>query len=298
MAPTTFDPSSFTVEVPKWRRILDHVGMTGSTVKPRWRLNAELARFAVEHPQMSNEEHQLVAYAREVEAKDVDSAWSALNAAKRIVLGRTTDENELRMRARALTVEAEQKLTDWRKQAAATALATEDDATPTAKSLVHAQKLIDEHNDNRYRQMNIHARSLRFIGSLVVALLVIFGLVVGFEQVNFSGVNDAGEALPSAFDSLWSYIAIVVLGAMGALLSVFISRIGGPDANAIKDLGARVSGYMRPLLGGLSAVVVVLVLESGVQNVITLGDNGIFVGAMLAGFSERLIDRALGGIAE
>jgi len=101
----------------------------------------------------------------------------------------------------------------------------------------------------------------------------------------------------SVLNSLGSYIGIVVLGAMGALLSVFMSRIAGPDANPIKDLSNRVSGYVRPLLGGLSAVVVVLVLESDVQSVITLGENGIYVGALLAGFSERLIDRALGGIA-
>lgn len=298
-----FDPTDFHVAVPRWRRLLDHMGITGSTVKPRWRLNAELARFVVEHPNMSNDQRDLVAYAKEVESADVDSAWTALNTAKRIELGRIVDETERQLKATALLAEANEKLTGWRKHASQVALgdgAQDDAVTPAVEALVLVQAHLDEHNDNRYRQLAIHARSLRYIGSLVVALLVAFGLVIAIGDLTLPTqlTNEDGTSVRSLLADFDSYLLVIVLGAMGALLSVFMSRISGPDANPLKDLGNRVSSYVRPLLGGLSAVVVVLVLESGVQNVVTLGKDGLLVGALLAGFSERLIDRALSGIAD
>jgi len=300
-----FKLSDFTVERNVLLRPFDHLGITGSSIKPRRRINAELARFAVGNRTLSDQQHDLVSYALDVEKRDVDSAWTALNEAKRINLGQITDEGQRRMRGRALRAEADQKLTGWRQSAAAAAIGLaeeepDDDAAPvapTAATLVEVQKLIDEHNDNRYRQLAIHARSLRYIGTLVVAALVAFGLVV---VMHWLGPNEGGLNLiteTSALSTLGSYIGVVVLGAMGALLSVLLSRMAGPDANPHKDLSNRVSGYVRPLLGGLSAVVVVLILESGIQSIVTLGENGILVGALLAGFSERLIDRALGGIA-
>lgn len=292
-APEQIDLAAFQVEVGRSRRVLRALGIADSSVSPRWQLNGELAQFVIENPNMTEQEHALVAYAHEVESADLDTAWTAFNAAQRLVLGRAGDD-EIIARTSALRVEVETQLTGWRQEAARAVLGPDDpNSVPTTHAVVQTQRLIDEYNDHRYRQMATHGRSLRFIGLLVSGLLIAFGIVVGFEWISFP--TDDG---PSIFASLGSYLAVVVLGAMGALLSVFMSRIGGPDANPHTDLSNRVAGYVRPVLGALSAIVVVLVLESGVQNIISLGDNGIFVAALLAGFSERLIDRALGGIAD
>lgn len=292
---TAPDLKEFEVPVPRMRRLLDHVGITGQDVNARWRLNADMASFVADHRDSENTIDgrlgELLNYAFHVQAKDVDSGWTAFNAARREAL-LTASEPELAAHATGLLAASAAKLSGWRAATVAQLLTT-DPESPAAidpHTVAHAQQLVDEHNDNRYRQVAVHSRSLRFLACLVIGLLGVFGVVVGFDWLT----SLEGTAL----DGLGSYAGIVALGCIGALLSVFTSRISGPDENPIADMAQRSTGYVRPLLGGLSAVVVVLVLESGVQTVVNFTGPGVYVGAVLAGFSERLIGRTLEGLAD
>lgn len=284
----------FEVPVPRFRRGFDHIGITGQTVTPRWRLNAEMASFVVEQ---SDSEHmidgrvgQLLDYAVFAQSKDVDSGWTAFNAARREALLHAP-QIEIDAHATGLLLASAKKAGGWRAETIAALLTPDTEGgSVDARAVVQAQELLDEHNDNRYRQVAIHGRSLRFLACLVVGLLALFAIVVQFGWLT----SLEGTAL----GGLGSFAGVVALGGIGALLSVFTSRISGPDENPITDIAERASGYVRPLLGGLSAVVVVLVLESGVQTVVSFSGSGVYVGAVLGGFSERLIGRTLDGLAE
>ena len=232
---------------------------------------------------------QLLDQAKRVEARDVDSGWTAFNAARRRAIVEMS-EPELLDAARNLAAAARSKLTGWRQDAAVEQLSglLADPPSVTHSQVAEAAHLLDEHHDNRYRQLAVHARSLRFLGVIVIVLLAVFGVIV---------VNDLAPMAVGALGSAGSYIGVITLGGMGALLSVFTSRIGGPEENPIADMAKRNTGYVRPLLGALSAVVVVLVLESGVQTVINLTGNAVYLGAVLAGFSERFLSRTLDGLS-
>ena len=49
----------------------------------------------------------------------------------------------------------------------------------------------------------------------------------------------------------------------------------------------------RPLIGGASAVAVVVILQSGITAVSLSDAGGVFAVAFVAGFSERLVSRTV-----
>jgi len=119
----------------------------------------------------------------------------------------------------------------------------------------------------------------------LIAAITLF--VVGVESDWFPGL---GAPLNGAS----STAGVLTLGALGALLSTVTGAISGPATRRLPEMSSGLTtALIRPLLGAASAVVVVLVLVSGIHDTISVEGARVWVYAVAAGFSERLIDRML-----
>ena len=115
--------------------------------------------------------------------------------------------------------------------------------------------------------------------------------------------------LPDLQDQSGMYLASLIAGGMGALLSVLYGMTSGNlrlhtlFANAESGLGPLVAaGALRPLLGALSGTVVYVLLESGLVPLKipdgVAGTHFVIALAIVAGFSERWARGVLAGTEE
>jgi hypothetical protein len=142
---------------------------------------------------------------------------------------------------------------------------------------------------------------LRYLGGVIGGLSVIAG--VGFL------LSLGLSMLPDLQDQSGMYLASLIAGGMGALLSVLYGMTSGNlrlhtlFANAESGRGPLVAaGALRPLLGALSGTVVYVLLQSGfIPLKVPEGAAGthFFIAiAIVAGFSERWARGVLAGTEE
>jgi hypothetical protein len=141
-----------------------------------------------------------------------------------------------------------------------------------------------------FRRAAQRRAQLRYLAGVIGGLCVIGG--VGF-------LLSIGLALlPEISDQAGMYLASLVGGGMGALLSVLYGMTSGNlrlhtlFANAESGRGPLVAaGALRPLLGALSGTVVYVLLQSGFVPLKVpdgaAGTHFYIALAILAGFSER-----------
>jgi hypothetical protein len=115
--------------------------------------------------------------------------------------------------------------------------------------------------------------------------------------------------LPDLQDQSGMYLASLIAGGMGALLSVLYGMTSGNlrlhtlFANAESGCGPLVAaGALRPLLGALSGTVVYVLMQSGLIPLDVpegaAGTHFFIAIAILAGFSERWARGVLAGTEE
>jgi hypothetical protein len=115
--------------------------------------------------------------------------------------------------------------------------------------------------------------------------------------------------LPDVHDEAPLFIASLIAGGAGALLSVLYGMTSGNlrlhtlFANAESGLGPLVAaGALRPLLGALSGTVLYVLLESGLVPLKvpdgSAGTHFVIALAIVAGFSERWARGVLAGTEE
>lgn len=215
---------------------------------------------------------------------NLQKAWKHVHRAKRL-LYESYDDNERQDRAKALRLEALEKLGGWRKDAVKEVLpvaACTSEVTPGA--LVLAQFILDEHFENVYFKLDMLSARLRGATSLLTGLVAGLVLVaVGFDRL--------GRPLDGIF-SLTTLIPVLLLGATGAGLSILLSlgQLGGRIPEVLK--GGWESA-VRPLLGALSAVVFLAILQAGLFAFPTPEDSHIWAYAILAGFSDQIVVRTI-----
>ena len=155
--------------------------------------------------------------------------------------------------------------------------------------------------DGYFRRAAQRRAQQRYLGGVIGGLIIIaavgFLLSLGLAQ------------LPDIQDQSKMYLASLIAGGMGALLSVLFGMTSGNlrlhtlFANAESGPGPLVSaGALRPLLGALSGTVVYVLLQSGllpldVQDGPT-GTHFYIAIAIVAGFSERWARGVLAGTEE
>lgn len=286
---------------PRQRRrgieLLRHFGVLGDELQPVAQLLHDLDVFESENAAMSPTAALLTRQAHQLAiARQVDGAWKHFNAARRDVLFHLPD-SELKGRWGLVWAEANAKLPGWRLEAAAALSAqVAADESRRRTNLVELQRLVDEYNDNWFQRQRVHAASLRYLGLLTVAALSMMAVAIRFNWFPRLGGSATVMAQPT-LSSVGATLGVALLGSLGALVSVFISslRVSSQDAR-IEVHRSRVSGYVRPLVGAMSALIVVLVLESGIQSLIMAEGAQVYVWAIVAGFSERLLDRTLNAV--
>jgi hypothetical protein len=205
-------------------------------------------------------------------------AWSLCQQAHRFVL-QALPEAEREVRRKALGREAQEKLSNWRRAAVLDVL--DGDGASAPESLAFAQFLLDQHFANVYFKLNVAA--LRFMAlSWLLAPAVVALLVVSFW------LDPAGS------NSVLRYpgrLAVVMLvGAAATLLSNTLSQAG--LGGRIPDfLGSSIAGWsVRPFIGALSAVLVCVVVQSGLLPLRADDDLALYGWAAAAGFSDQLVN--------
>jgi hypothetical protein len=155
--------------------------------------------------------------------------------------------------------------------------------------------------DGYFRRAAQRRAQLRYLAGVIGGLSVIAG--VGFLLA--LGLS----MLPDLQDQSGMYLASLIAGGMGALLSVLYGMTSGNlrlhtlFANAESSRGPLVAaGALRPLVGALSGTVVYVLLQSGfIPLKVPDGAAGthFFIAiAILAGFSERWARGVLAGTEE
>lgn len=265
-------------------------------------------------------------------AKDkgmIGASWSSLKGADRELIG-GFDLTQIQLEVDRLHAEANEKLVRWRRDAVMAELdkawkrlgaeavlrqsitdalaakpATETNlrqqiefalAVKPAKDekaeteelrtrLMDARRVFDEHSDNVYWRIDILRRYVLLAGfALFMSLLaILIASLLGW------GVTSNSALLAKPQDLM----VVMLLGAVGASVSGVLRPLSRDADQKIPDARAqRHLTWVRPLLGGGTAVVAVSIIGSEIVGV-TVSPLALPVAALLAGFSERFASQAV-----
>ena len=224
-----------------------------------------------------------------LKAYDTETAWRCLHAAQRVELLclAETSPDRLRAEAERILAEGRTKLTGWRKECVV-ALLCDGDALKGDKALSvdevrAAGHILHEHYGNMYnkirtfmRQVGVAAAGLIALG-LALVLYVILGPPLVGEGASAEGPH--------------AVIRVILFGMMGALLSTVLP---GVRPKVPDQLSALLGALFRPIIGGVSALVIYVFLMSGI---LAFGDAMspalVLAVAFVSGFSDRLVLRAV-----
>lgn len=238
---------------------------------------------------------------RSRDAYDVNEGYDFFNAAKRANYATLESEDERAAVATRIKAEAEEKLSGWRLKTVRELLEPESNTQgtvkhaqrsvpPTIKALQHAQQMLDENSSNVYRRLDLYGRALTFVFVVLVVILTAMYVVVDRGWLEFLSGTTLG--------STGGYLGVVVLGALGSMLSVALTRLRPQRARLPELFESRLVDWLRPGIGAASAVALVLVIQSGIQGAVRGEGAQIYVWALAAGFSERLLRRTLSSLVE
>lgn len=217
----------------------------------------------------------------------VDDGWAYLNAADRATLARH-DDSSLVVMADTLQVEAAAKLTGWRAEAAVLGLADVDrsDRSSMVTRLAAVQKLLDDDSQNTYMRLRMLGRRVAVAtGLLALAMTALTALVL--VAPTESGVLG---------DMSW-YAQVVVLGALGAMLSAAITAMDHGASPRVYELSTPLlaTAVARVLTGSAAAVVTVMAAE---VELLPAEESWLPLLAVVSGFSERLVRRVVATLSD
>lgn len=224
-------------------------------------------------------------------------AWAYCHQAYRFLSWSLDDDVERRQNAKPLRREAEAKLKNWRKEAVLDVIGREPAGSdvPSKGDLLLAQSLLDQHFENVYFKLDVLASRVRL---LPLVLLLMVAAVLSLSWFLGASAGDAGCPKPASllFDCK-TVLVVLMLGAVGATLSNTLSALSAAD-RIPQVLRGRVEWTVRPLLGALSAVAVVLVLQSDLLPIKSPEKPMIFAYALVAGFTDRLLNRVMRAVEQ
>lgn len=220
---------------------------------------------------------------------DLDAGWKFLHGARQeMVKGMTSDELDAEIVV--VSSEAEAKLSSWRKTAAGALLSGPHDGSPIEKrrtDLSAALRTRDEHSENVYFRNRLIRRQM-----LTVAICM-FVLVSAFLTTIRCSLGLPTVPSTHEFMRLDVLVAAMSLGGIGACLSALITFASSTPEIRIPEHLANVAVTLtRPLIGSISGLVAMLLLQAGV---VEFGGVSLLV-PLAFGFSERLVVGALGSL--
>jgi hypothetical protein len=306
--PVQPDPLFLKAAQPYWRWL--------NQLLPRYRrLRGDIAVFAAKLDRrqldlngsppgwLSNAKRLTAAAKAALEACSIDEGWKCLHAARREELFGMSNE-ELNAFAATLAEEAKDKQKfpegSWRRAAIAREAndaLNEKDHTKKAQILFVATRIRDERLENIYYHFNL-ARHQLIILSLALLSLLVSGLVLVFNhEIQVANFMKAwsGKEPPKFTELPLSYFGICLFGAMGATVSAIMSFAKAKPGDKIPERTANaLVTFARPFVGASAALIVVFALQSGlIARPDTIWLPFVWVMAFAAGFSERLVMRAI-----
>ena len=238
----------------------------------------------------------------------IDQGWRLLHAARRAEI-LALDQTELQHRATVLRAEAD-KLRSWRQKAVQRLLGTPDkpEANMDRSAVFEAATLRDEHYDNQaYKDQLLRTQML----ALVLILVGVMASLLLFAMTGPGAVQGGGSSNVSKGD-IATFGMIALFGLLGATVSGMLRASDSGQSARIPELTAAIRvTFMRVLMGGASAVMIYVFLRSSLGSSLgtSLFSKGIaeavkelqpytaYAIAFVAGFSERLVLRAVEAVA-
>lgn len=231
-----------------------------------------------------------------LKVNDVELGWRCFKAAMRMELyglDALADKSAYDAKARAIFGEANTKLSSWRKEAVANLLARDGKLNETipVDQLVCAAQILHEHQDNEYQKLEVVKGQLLLLGC-IVALVVLIWVAAVPALVPIGTDQLLVNSRESAF-------AIALFGVLGAAVSGILStaRDGSSKRIPEKLLDWPIL-VTRLAIGAGTALVVAVFLGAGLLNLGKLSPQLTLAAAFAAGFSERLVVRAVETVAK
>jgi hypothetical protein len=233
-------------------------------------------------------------------------AWPHVKAARRDLIDGFTSDAIL-AEAERLHAEAGKKLANWRGPAVESLLEpilergaeakrrAKCGSPPSDEAMVdleaernrlkEARRVFEEHEDNVWWKIEILRRQVGRAGLvLFMALLTLIVVVLAFPSIT--------SPIPLLNDS-HAVLVVMGLGALGASLSGVLTPINEDQTKRIPEIRAQYHVvWVRPLVGAAAAVIVVMILMSGILGT-AVDPSVLAVGAVAAGVSERLVGQSV-----
>jgi hypothetical protein len=221
--------------------------------------------------------------------------WSFLNNARGMsLLGSNSDvlKDYRAAKAEVLWAEADEKLGSWRKKAVKSVLIKNDKIKENIKGddLFRAHETLSEHFENQYRRIDEferHLWSLAIVASAAIVSLILLASTVSNISIKF-------------FDSKY-IITITLFGIMGAIVSGMLSARGGTQARIPEQRISNSMTFAKLVVGAMSALAIYVFIASGLLNLKLDGNiesTLILAASFAAGFTERLVNRAVETVAQ
>ena len=209
----------------------------------------------------------------------MDDAWEFLRTSQRETIKARSPE-DLKLMAVAVRTEGQTNLWGWRRDAALAALAKPE--TASAAQVAEATRLLDEYFQNIYMRLRQLGARLVLASVLLLVVLVALGILAGVVSKSFSGLTVLSNGS--------EYCLVVLLGALGALVSFAIATLR-PDPKIYQlASGNFVTPVARVMAGSAAAVIAVVAVEA---RVVAAPIEWAPAMAVAAGFSERLVRRII-----
>jgi len=237
-----------------------------------------------------------------VRERNPERGWRHFHAAQRLELHGLRDlgPEAFRARARSIHAEAMQKLRSWRRKqveelfGALPSPGTQPTPAVSPAELAAANEsalLLHEHFSNEALKQGSAQAQTRVVVGLALGAILLWLRLAGPRVLQPLG---SGERL--AWDDPALLGSALAFGLMGASFSALTSLTGQASGQTIPE---QVFTYRitlaRQAVGVLSALVVVVLLASGFLQIGQLSKTPalVLLAAFAAGFSERLVVRAL-----
>ena len=231
---------------------------------------------------------------------DAEGGWHVLKAADRFSFF-GLNQDGLRIEASAILAEAtdsNKTTSEWRRAAILRALADKDGTLKESllhREVVRAKRILDEQQDNRYHKNKILKRRLGIVTAISAAAAVVW-----IAAPPFSPVLPPQPQLADVVDGRRLWFAVILMGIMGALVSGFsTSTTSNQNQSRIPDeLVATTVTLARIAMAVITSLVVSVFLLSGLLNLASPNLGVLLAVAFAAGFSDRLLLRAIESISQ
>lgn len=151
----------------------------------------------------------------------------------------------------------------------------------------------DEGLQNEYRKTDILKQNLWIVSAFMALAIIAILVLAWFLPLELSGLTqDADRELGGRI-----LVYVPLFGLLGACLSATLSLIRTSRRRGIPEIAAHgVTTVVRPLFGAGASLVAFVLVVSGLQEFVSTSNAAVLFVAFAAGFSERLIVRAVAAV--